>query len=54
MHLRKINMERARNAIRMSKYNYNNTLYLEIRNRRNAILCHNVSWYVSPNYLFAV
>ena len=47
-------MERARDAIRSSKYNYKNMLYLEIRNRRNALICRNVSWYMSPDYLFAV
>jgi len=53
MHLRKINMERARNVIRSSKYNYKNMLYLEIRNRRNALICRKVSWYISPDYLIA-
>lgn len=53
MHLRKINIERARNVIRSSKYNYKNMLYLEIRNRRNALICRKVSWYISPDYLIA-
>ena len=52
MHLRKINRKRARKSICNSKYK--NTLYLEIRNRRNAIVCRDISWYASTDYLFAV
>lgn len=51
MHLRKINMKRARKTICNIKYK--NVLYLEIRNRRNALICRKVSWYASSDYLIA-